>query len=110
MSDEKAYAGRQYIAQLREGCDHGIGDGGSIAQDEKNDQGNQSYGRNDDCLERMIGGRGNSAQVGSAGEHFVGGQVGKSDFIPHGRRCGSVGLCCGLCCGLRNCRDHVAAR
>ena len=100
MSDEKAYAGRQHIAQLREGCDHGISDGVGTAQDEKNDQGNQSYGRNDDCLERMIGRRGNGAQVGIAGECFVGWQVGKSDFIPHGRRCGSVGLCCGLCWGL----------
>ena len=40
MSDKKAYAGGKHIAQLCEGCDHGIGDGGSIAQDEKNDQGN----------------------------------------------------------------------
>lgn len=58
ISDEKSDAGRQHVAQLCEGSDHSLGDGGGVAQDEKDDKGNNTDRSDDDCLECMVSGGG----------------------------------------------------
>lgn len=88
ISDEKSDAGRQHVAQLCEGSDHSLGDGGGVAQDEKDDKGNNTDRSDDDCLECMVGGGGGqSAQGGICGRGFGSGEIGKSDFVPDRRRC-----------------------